>query len=46
MFDGDVVVMPYGDPQRLAAKVHLEIPKFQRVQYMAGILEGFKHAWT
>ena len=45
VFDGDIVVMPYGDPNSLFVKVHLEVPKFQWVEYMSGILEGLKYAW-
>ena len=40
-----LLVQPYGNPNKLVIDLGIRIPPTQRVRYVPGVLETIKHAW-
>ena len=41
----NIIVQPYGNPDKLTIDLSVKIPRTQKVRYTPGILETLKYAW-
>ena len=41
----NILVQPYGNPDKLTIDLSVRIPRTQKVRYTPGILETLKYAW-
>ena len=41
----NILVQPYGNPDKLTIDLFVRIPRTQKVRYTPGILETLKYAW-